>query len=207
MTNNHYVDNVAFYNAFKQRKELVNSSLISAGLITSDELSSLSHEDRKILIKKAKRVGNIIPKIDDFLGNCFLDMANNIIYKYNFNRYPYKDEMISDGIVDCLKYVDTFDSSRENPFAYFTSAISNAFIRRIKREKREGYVKSKLLSNSDVDIFELQEQDDSEDFLNTFKEYMIVYNNYDGSMFEKPKKEKVITYKGATLEWLIENEI
>ncbi len=147
--------------------------------------------ERKALVDQAKAEGKPVPQISNYLGECFLKMATNIAYKHCFNRYPYKEEMIGDGIIDCIKYIDSFDTDRNNPFAYFTQAIGNAFIRRIIKEKKQGYVKSKMLSNMTIDIHELQEHDEDGEFVNAFKEYMNAYNNFDGSMFEKKKKEQV----------------
>ena len=175
MTNpTHYVDNKKFHDELLKRKDLV-----------------------ELAISK----GEPKPQISNYIGECFLKMANNIAHKHNFNRYAFKEEMISDGIVDCIKYVDTFDTARTNPFAYFTQAINNAFVRRIIKEKKQAYVKSKILSSSKIDIYELQEQDEDGEFTNAFKDYMNSYNNFDGSMFEKKKKEYVEKpYTGTTIE-------
>lgn len=170
----HYIDNKKFHLALVERKQLVDS---------------------------AKLNNDPLPHISPYIGECFLKLATNIAYKHNFNRYPYKEEMISDGIVDCIKYIDTFDVDRFNPFAYFTSAIGNAFVRRIVREKKEGYKKFKLLMKSSLDVHALQDQDEDSEFINAFVEYMQAFNNYDGSQFESIKKAKIPPlFKGATLE-------
>jgi DNA-directed RNA polymerase specialized sigma24 family protein len=156
--------------------------------------------ERKVEVDKALSVGASKPQISDYIGSCFLKLANNIAHKSNFSRYPYREEMISDGIIDCMKYIDTFDTARENPFAYFTSAISNAFIRRIVKEKKQGYVKSMLLSKSTIDVHTLQEHDEDGEYVNAFREYMNIYNNFDGSIFEKKKKIESTEVKYSTLE-------
>ena len=44
--------------------------------------------------------------------------------------------MISDGIENCLQYLDNFNpKTSNNPFAYFTQIIYYAFIRRIQKRK------------------------------------------------------------------------
>lgn len=196
----HYVDNELFHAALVKRREDIDKVLVSLNFIDLDKVDQLTHEERKVLIKKAK-LGNHIPPISDYIAESFLKMAENISYKKNFQRYPYKDEMIGDAIIDCIRYVDTFDSSRENPFAYFTSTIGMAFIRRIIKEKKEGYVKSKILSKSDLDVFNLQDHDEDGDFTNSMVEFMNTYNNFDGSMFEKkPRQLKETKYNGPSLE-------
>lgn len=170
--NKHYVNNKEFHDELIKRKQLVDSAM-EANLP--------------------------IPQISDKLGAIFLSMAINITYKYNFNRYPFKEDMVGDGIIDCIKYVDTFDINRSNPFSYFTQAICNAFIRRIIRERKQMYIKSKILSNNELDICELQNHDEDGEFTNAFKEYMAAYNNFDGSMFEKKKSNRKYVPK-STLE-------
>lgn len=197
---NHYIDNKAFHTALVKRKQHILKSLVNANLIEEQDIPTTTHGEIKKLIIQAKKIDGCIPKIDNYIGDCFLKMTTNIAYKHNFNRYPYKEEMISDGIMDCIKYVDTFDIEKENPFAYFTSAISNAFIRRIIKEKKEGYIKSKMLASSAISVHDLQEQDEDGEFINAFKDYMSAYNNFDGSMFEKKLKDKTKLYNNATLE-------
>ena len=48
-----------------------------------------------------------------------------------------------------------------------------------------------MLTSSAYDLHELQEHDESGEFTNYYIEYMKAYNNFDGSFFEKPEKEKV----------------
>ena len=67
----------------------------------------------------------------------FLKIANHLSYRPNFINYTYRDDMISDGIENCLQYLDNFDPNKSNnPFAYFTQIIYYAFVRRIQKEKK-----------------------------------------------------------------------
>lgn len=201
---NNYVDNDLFYAALLERKAEVDKVLVEVNFVDADKVSMLNHDERKALIRKLKKGNNLLPKTSNYIGDVFLKMAENIFYKKNFNRYPFREEMIGDAIVDCIKYIDVFDTSKDNPFAYFTSAISMAFIRRIIKEKKEVYTKSKMLSKSSISIFDIQEHDEDGDFTNAFVEYMNVYNNFDGSFFEPKKKEKTKQYNGATIEEFID---
>ena len=78
-----------------------------------------------------------------------------------------------------------------SPFSYFTQITYFAFLRRIAKEKKQVYIRSKLLTSNPYDFHTLQEHVESGDFTNHYIEYMKAYNNFDGSAFEKPKKEKV----------------
>lgn len=88
------------------------------------------------------------PPIPNYIGECLLLIANRLSNKPNFIAYPHKEEMISDGIETCVKYFHSFDPARSNnPFAFFTQTIKNAFIRRIKLEKKQLYIKHKATQN------------------------------------------------------------
>lgn len=89
------------------------------------------------------------PKVSDYIGQSILLICNNLAKKPNFSGYSYKQDMISDGIMDCIAAVDNFDPDRtNNPFAYFTQIAWNAFLRRMQKEKKQAYVKHKNFENS-----------------------------------------------------------
>lgn len=88
------------------------------------------------------------PPIPNYIGECLLLIAQKLSNKPNFIGYAHKDEMIADGLENCVRYLMVFDPNRSrNPFAFFTQAIKNAFIRRIKAEKRQLYLKFKSSQN------------------------------------------------------------
>ena len=61
----------------------------------------------------------------------------------------FKEDMISDGIENCVQYIHNFNPEKsQNPFAYFTQIIHYAFLRRIQREKRQLEIKNKILEKS-----------------------------------------------------------
>lgn len=99
-----------------------------------------------ILAYKEKLTENPNTKIPNYLGECIMLIATNLARKPNFANYSYKDEMISDGIENCLLYFNNFNPEKsKNPFSYFTQIIFNAFLRRIAKEKKQTYVKQKLV--------------------------------------------------------------
>ena len=89
------------------------------------------------------------PVIPRYIGECFLKIANHLSFKPNFVNYMFKEDMISDGIENCVQYIHNFDPAKSrNPFAYFTQIIHYAFLRRIQREKRQLEIKNKILEKS-----------------------------------------------------------
>lgn len=105
------------------------------------------------------------PQIPDYVGKCILQIATRLSTKPNFVNYSYRDEMISDGIENCISYFDNFDPSKsDNPFAYFTQIIYYAFLRRIQKEKKQIYIKHKTAENSML-FNELVEQGEGEEIM------------------------------------------
>ena len=104
-------------------------------------------EYRELRIK-AEEEGKKRPQVTNYIGECYLKIANHLSYRPNFINYTYRDDMISDGIENCLQYMDNFDPEKsKNPFAYFTQIIYYAFIRRIQKEKKQQQVKQKMIAN------------------------------------------------------------
>jgi hypothetical protein len=103
----------------------------------------------KNLVIEAENSDEPKPPINNYIGECFLEIANHLSHKPNFINYPYKDEMISDGIENCIMYCHNFNPEKsKNPFSYFTQIIYYAFLRRIEKEKKQSFIKYKLLENS-----------------------------------------------------------
>lgn len=100
------------------------------------------------------------PRIPNYLGECFLKIATHLSYKPNFVNYMFREDMISDGIENCVQYIHNFDPEKsKNPFAYFTQIIHYAFLRRIQKEKKQLDIKTKIIERSGFD--EVMMVDDS----------------------------------------------
>ena len=90
------------------------------------------------------------PAIPNYLGESFLKIATHLSYKPNFVNYMFRDDMISDGIENCVQYIHNFDPDKsKNPFAYFTQVIHYAFLRRIQKEKKQLDIKNKILERTE----------------------------------------------------------
>ena len=121
----HYVDNQEFLAAIIKYKEQVEIA----------ELKGLPK-----------------PRVNNYIGGCFLKIATHLSYRPNFINYMYKDDMVCDGIENCIQYIDNFNPEKsKNPFAYFTQIVYYAFLRRIAKEKRQLDIKEKILEKSGYD--------------------------------------------------------
>tara|TARA_X000001388_G_scaffold55959_2_gene41240 strand:+ start:2228 stop:2743 length:516 start_codon:yes stop_codon:yes gene_type:complete len=123
-------------------------------------LEELIKYKKKIIEAKEQDIPK--PIVSNYLGECFLKIATHLSYKANFINYTYRDDMISDGIENCLVAVDKFDPEKsKNPFAYYTQIIYFAFVRRIQKEKKQQATKYKMIEN--VDLNQLLAHSDGND--------------------------------------------
>jgi hypothetical protein len=170
MSSNHYVDNKKLYAEMLKYIAKVN---------------------------EAKEKGEKKPRIPEYIGYCILQIATRLATKPNFAGYTYKDEMISDGVENCLTYLHNFDPDKSsNPFAYFTQIIYYAFLRRISKEKKQTYIKhnsfeNALVTNNLVDM-------SSEDlahfdgiFLNTDEKISDLIEKFESKIEKKQRRKGV----------------
>jgi hypothetical protein len=95
---------------------------------------------------QAKDNDTELPIIPDYAGECFLKIAERLSHRPNFINYAFREEMVSDGIENCVMYASNFNPEKSaNPFAYFTQIIYYAFLRRIEKEKKQLYIKYKTM--------------------------------------------------------------
>ena len=121
-------------------------------------------------VETAKLQDRPKPRITHYLGDCFLKIATHLSYRPNFINYMYKEDMISDGVENCVQYIDNFDPAKsKNPFAYFTQIVYYAFLRRIAKEKRQMDIRDKLIEKNGYDqVFHSHENDNHAD-MNSIK--------------------------------------
>ena len=134
--------------------------------------------DFKAECKVAEENGEPKPRINNYIGECFLKIATHLSYKPNFVNYMFREDMICDGIENCVQYIGNFDPSKSsNPFAYFTQIIYYAFLRRISKEKRQLEIKNKIITKSGYDQLFHTDGNDNHSDMNSIKENVQVKSN------------------------------
>jgi hypothetical protein len=157
--------------------------------------------DFKDRCNKANKRGRKNPPVTNYIGECFLKIANHLSYRPNFINYTFRDDMISDGIENCLQYLDNFNPKKsKNPFAYFTQIIYYAFIRRIQKEKKQTNIKHKLISDANLDDLYIDPKDDNKDYKNQFVEFL--RKNTPTQELPKQKEIKIKKRKRRALSTL-----
>ena len=171
----HYVDNKKFLEAMVEFKEKC-------------KVAKENEEDQ--------------PSVSNYIGECFLKIATHLSYRPNFINYTYRDDMISDGIENCLQYVANFNPEKsKNPFAYFTQIIYYAFLRRIAKEKKQTHVRNKMIENSQYESWTTMVGDDASYSVMGFDPTVMLPEED----VYKPKKKSASKTKG--LEPFMEEEI
>jgi hypothetical protein len=160
--------------------------------------------EHRAKVAQAELDGNPKPILSNYIGECILKIATHLSYKPNFINYSYREDMILDGIENCIQYIDNFDPAKSsNPFSYFTQIIYYAFLRRIAKEKKQTYIKGMLIQNMPFEMFELQEQDEGQNFHNPYMEFM--QNNQNFADFAETKKKKSTKQVGLLDEFIADD--
>jgi hypothetical protein len=172
-----------------------------------DFLAAIREYKQKV--KEAAEAGREKPQVSNYIGECILKIANHLSYKPNFINYTYREEMISDGIENCIMYIDNFDSDKyTNPFAYFTQIIYYAFIRRIQKEKKQTLIKGKIIMEMPFEAFEVQDHDDNGSYASSYVDFMQMNGIYgDVIAKDNERKAKVKQKKSkANLDEMLESD-
>ena len=142
-----------------------------------------------------------LPKVPDYIAQCFLRIAEGLSHKANFIRYTYREEMVMDAVENCLKAISNYNleaatrTGKPNAFAYFTQITWFAFLRRITKEKKQQDIKLKYLTKSGIESFidvgdEAAAESVATHFVDTLKDRIQRVRNTDMEMKEIVKKER-----------------
>ena len=152
-------------------------------------------------VENARKEERDIPKVPDYIAQCFLRIAEGLSHKANFIRYTYREEMVMDAVENCLKAIGNYNleaatrTGKPNAFAYFTQITWYAFLRRITKEKKQQEIKLKYLTKSGVESFvdvgsEGVGANQASFFVDTLRDRIQRVRNTDNEMKEIVKKER-----------------
>ena len=154
-------------------------------------------------VKKAKESGTEVPRITEYIGRCFLRIAEGLSHKPNFIHYTYREEMVMDGVENCIKAIMNYNieaatrTGSPNAFAYFTQICYYAFIRRIMKEKKQQDIKFRYIEHAGITDFMSESLDGSEftygvetGFIDVLKNRIDKVKTVDKAVKEFKKKVK-----------------
>jgi hypothetical protein len=158
--------------------------------------------DYKKEVNQAKKNEEERPQVPDYIGDCFIKIANHLAYKSNFINYSFREDMILDAIENCLIYMDNFDPKKSsNPFAYFTQITYYAFVRRIQKEKKYLQTKYRYIESLDIEGIIRQAHDEGS-YDNGFIKYLKQQADTAQQELHEAKKDKKMTRKPKYLQKL-----
>jgi len=148
----HYVDNEKFFLEIKKWKQRVVD---------------------------AREVDEPDPPSTEFMGECFLKISENLAWRPNFINYTFRDDLVSDGIENCLLYAHNFDPKKsKNPFSYFTQIIHHAYVRRITKEKKQMHIRYRIIEKEQLKEQLENIEDNSHVMVKQFKNYLELHDKY-----------------------------
>ena len=173
----------------------------SAHYVNNADFSSAVVEYVKT-VNEAKSSNQTLPKVPDYIAQCFLSIAEGLSHKANFIRYTYREEMVMDAVENCLKAIENYSieaatrTGKPNAFAYFTQITWYAFLRRIAKEKKQQDIKLKYLTRSGIEQF--VDGDMSDDytmnvvgsFVDTLRDRIDKVREFDTEVKAYAKEEK-----------------
>ena len=85
------------------------------------------------------------------LATMWMKLVDRYATRGNVRGYTYNDEMKGQAIVQLAQIGLQFDESKSNnPFAYYTAAVTNSFVRVINLEKRNQNIRDDILEMNDL---------------------------------------------------------
>ena len=90
-------------------------------------------------------------KATDKLALMWMKLCDRYATRGNVRGYTYNDEMRGQAILQLAQIGLQFDESKsQNPFAYYTAAVTNSFVRVINIEKRNQNIRDEILEMNDL---------------------------------------------------------
>jgi hypothetical protein len=110
-------------------------------------------------LNAAKEAGEPLPVVPDYIADCFMRICEGLSHRPNFIRYSYREEMVMDGVENCLRAIENYNieaatrTGKPNAFSYFTTIAWYAFLRRIAKEKKQQDIKMKYMTSAGLDMY------------------------------------------------------
>ena len=123
--------------------------------------------DYAISARASKDAGEVTPTVTNYIATCFMKISEGLSHRPNFVRYTYREEMVMDGVENCLRAINNYKietatrTGNPNAFSYFTQICFFAFIRRITKEKKQQEIKFRFIEKMGIEDFAAMGMDDA----------------------------------------------
>ena len=161
-------------------------------------------------VHEAKEKEKEIPKVTTYIATCFIKIAEGLSHRPNFVRYTYREEMVMDGVENCLRAINNYKietatrTGKPNAFSYFTQIVYFAFIRRITKEKKQQDIKMRFIEKMGIEDFTSMGMDDAGAqqtmaYVDQLRNRITSVKNKDAVIKEFAKEEKKLEKKKLEL--------
>jgi hypothetical protein len=168
--------------------------------VNNKEFSLAVVEYVKTVIE-AKSKDAQIPKVPDYVATCFMKISEGLSHRPNFVRYTYREEMVMDGVENCLRAINNYKietatrTGNPNAFSYFTQICFFAFIRRITKEKKQQEIKFRYIERMGIEDFAAMGMDENGaaqtlEYVDTLRQRIDQIRTKDAKIKEFAKIEK-----------------
>lgn len=95
-------------------------------------------------IRDYKKTGTI----SEELGEMIMLIAENYSKRPSYIGYTWRDDMVSQAVFTCVKYIHNFDPEKsKNPFGYISTICQRAFWTYINKQKKHSEIKDTCYNN------------------------------------------------------------
>jgi hypothetical protein len=168
--------------------------------VNNKEFSLAVVEYVKTVIE-AKSKDAQIPKVPNYVAACFMKISEGLSHRPNFVRYTYREEMVMDGVENCLRAINNYKietatrTGNPNAFSYFTQICFFAFIRRITKEKKQQEIKFRYIERMGIEDFAAMGMDENGaaqtlEYVDTLRQRIDQIRTKDDKIKEFAKIEK-----------------
>ena len=157
--------------------------------------------DYAISARAAKEADKSTPTVTNYIATCFMKISEGLSHRPNFVRYTYREEMVMDGVENCLRAINNYKidtatrTGNPNAFSYFTQICFFAFIRRITKEKKQQEIKFRFIEKMGIEDFAAMGMDDAGaqqtmEYVDTLRQRIDKIRVKDDKIKEFAKEEK-----------------
>jgi hypothetical protein len=159
--------------------DIIHKQMNKASYYLDPKAFSNDIRDYNLMCKDRQEKGLTTPKIPDTIGLQLLTLSTNMAKRREFSGYTYKEDMIQEGVISCLKCIKNFDHTLGySAFSYFSQVVYFRFVQIIKKENKQSMIKGKILENYHFDDFILDGENGDTSAISQQLEHNVITNNY-----------------------------
>ncbi len=153
-------------------KEYIEEVAAKSHYVNNKELFETLSEYR-VRYLETKAAGLERPPMPNSVATAIVQIATKMSRLHNFVSYSYRQDMISDAILQCTAKFHLFDPEKSNnPFAYYSQITWQSYVGRIKQEQKQTSIKARLINDKVTSEFVQQNLENDTEGTNAFVDFL-----------------------------------